>query len=108
MYYIELVVILFYEVELLVVLCYDGYELEGDIGEDILIVEFFDIVLKFGVLWCLIEDLLFCVSWGEVFRIFIMSEMFVIIFYGFLFVYDIYYCDILGYVELDISYCLII
>ena len=104
-YYTELAVTLPYEVELSAALRYDGYELEGDTGEDISTAEFSDTVPKLGVSWRPTEDLLLRASWGEAFRTPTMSEMFATISYGFPSAYDTYYCDTLGYAESDTSYC---
>ncbi|MBU2976661.1 TonB-dependent receptor [Alteromonas sp. C1M14] len=104
-YYTEWAIELPADVEVSAALRYDGYDLEGDTGEEISQSSFSDTVPKLGVTWRPTESLLLRASWGEAFRTPTMSEMFSSISYSFPSAYDTYYCDILGNASEDANYC---
>jgi outer membrane receptor protein involved in Fe transport len=104
-YYTELAIGLPHNVELSAAVRYDGYELEGDTGEEISSSDFSDTVPKFGITWRPVDNLLLRASWGEAFRTPTMSEMFSSISYSFDSAYDTYYCDTLSNASNDTSYC---
>ncbi|MEG3766036.1 TonB-dependent receptor [Alteromonas sp. 14N.309.X.WAT.G.H12] len=104
-YYTEWAIELPADVEVSAALRYDGYDLEGDTGEEISTSHFSDTVPKLGVTWRPTDDMLLRVSWGEAFRAPTMSELFSTISYSFESAYDTYYCDTLGNASADTSYC---
>lgn len=104
-YYTEVAVAMPFNIELSAALRYDGYEMEGDTGDQFEKAEFSDTVPKLGISWRPIDDLLVRASWGEAFRAPTMSQMFASRSFGFPGAYDPYYCDTLGNATSDTNYC---
>lgn len=84
---------------------YDGYDLEGDVGEQIEKASFSDTVSQLGVSWRPVDSVLLRASWGEAFKTPTMKDMFASRSFGFPSAYDTYYCDTLKNPAGDTAYC---